>query len=188
MWYMQILLKVSFQGIKMAKSIWFICAIGLSSISLFFNPSLIGIVLLNLIIFGFAKVIYSDKLNLLFNFINKFRKIICIILGTSCTIDTLSTPVKAQFFVKAEDFFKTSFNNDGTEGMELTIALIFNIFRALVILYLAVALIGVVDKMRRDEDWQTAARAPLIILVVLTLGDTLSGMIIGPGAGRVLQG
>ena len=72
--------------------------------------------------------------------------------------------------------------------MELTIALIFNIFRALVILYLAVALIGVVDKMRRDEDWQTAARAPLIILVVLTLGDTLSGMIIGPGAGRVLQG
>ncbi len=144
--------------------------------------------LLNLIIFGFAKVIYSDKLNSLFNFINKFRKIICIILGTSCTIDTLSIPVRAQFFGKAEDFFKNVFTGEDTANMDVTIALVFNIFRALVILYLAVALIGVVEKMRRDEDWQTAARAPLIILVVLTLGDSLSAMIIGNTPGGKPEG
>ena len=167
----------------MTKIIWFICAIGLSSISLLFNPSLIGIVLLNLIIFGFALVIYSDKLNFLFVFVNKLRKPIYILLGTSCTIDTLSIPVKAQFFGKAEDFFKTVFVSDDNAGMDLTIALIFNIFRALVILYLAIALIGVVDKMRKDEDWQTAARAPLVILMVLTIGDVLSGMIIGETGG-----
>ena len=171
----------------MVKSIhcWFICAIGLSSISLFFNPSLIGIVLLNLIIFELATVIYSDKLNFLFNFTNKFRKFIYIIFGTSCTIDTLSTPANAQFFKKAENFFTTSFQptEGGAADMTLAIALVFNIFRALVILYLGVALIGVVEKMRKDEDWQTAARAPLIILVVLTMGDTLSGVIIGPGSG-----
>ena len=174
-----------YKEIEMIKSInsWFICAIGLSSVSLFFNPSLIGIVLLNLIIFGFTAVIYSDELNFLFYLINKFRKIIYIIFGTSCTIDTLSIPAKAQFYVKAEKFFVNSFNSDTTQDMGSVITLIFNVFRALILLYLAIALIGVVDKMRKDDDWQTASRAPLIILVVLTIGDTLSGMIIGDQAG-----
>ena len=55
----------------------------------------------------------------------------------------------------------------------------FNVLRALYLLYIAVALIGVVNAVRKDEDWQTVARTPLLVVVAVTIADVLTGFIIG---------
>ncbi|HEY9692710.1 MAG TPA: hypothetical protein V6D15_10915 [Oculatellaceae cyanobacterium] len=51
--------------------------------------------------------------------------------------------------------------------------------RALFVLYLAVSLARVISSARNDEDWQNLARTPLIILITVTMGDVLAGIITG---------
>lgn len=164
---------------------WFICAFGLSSISTVFHPSLIGLLVLNSIIFGFTAAIYNHKLNFLFDFINRLfdrrlTQVIYLVASIVCILDASSSPANAAFFDKAEKFMKIAFkNSDSTANIDVVIALVFNVLRALVLIYFAVALIDVVQKIRRDEDWQAVARTPLTILMVLTVADVLSGMIVG---------
>jgi hypothetical protein len=109
-------------------------------------------------------------------------------------------PAQAQFFRGAEIFFSstfcgtvpatsstTTFNSAtaqaagtcaaGSVGNAITI--VFSALRALYILYLAVSLINVINAVRQDEDWQTVARTPVLIVVVITLADILTGLIIG---------
>ena len=97
-------------------------------------------------------------------------------------IDHTAAPASAQFFGKAEEFFKTTLT-EGTEGAntETAVSLVFNVLRALYLLYIAVALIGVVNAVRKDEDWQTVARTPLLVVVAVTIADVLTGFIIGDG-------
>jgi hypothetical protein len=96
-------------------------------------------------------------------------------------LDYFAVPAQAQFFKRAEDFFKNTLTQDaGTNsGTQAAVSLIFNVLRALYLLYIAVALIGVINAVRKDEDWQTIARTPLLVVVAVTIADVLTGFIIG---------
>ena len=86
-------------------------------------------------------------------------------------------PSYAQFFGDAEDFFENTFTSSA-DG----VAIVFGALRALYILYIAVSFVGVINAVRQDEDWQTVARTPVLVVVVVTLADILTGMIIGGAA------
>ncbi len=87
-----------------------------------------------------------------------------------------SSPADAQFFQSAQTWMQGQFPQGGQ-----VIPLVFNVLRGLFIVYLGIALVRVVQAARNDEDWQTLARTPLIILITVTLGDVLAGFIIGGG-------
>lgn len=103
-----------------------------------------------------------------------------LVATVSCLVSlwwiTCLEPAHAQFFQNAQDFFNTNFNQAGA-GIDI----VFNALRALYILYLAVSFIGVINAVRQDEDWQTVARTPALVVVVITLADVLTGLITGTG-------
>jgi hypothetical protein len=66
---------------------------------------------------------------------------------------------------------------------EQVIPLVFNVLRGLFVLYLGISLVRVVQAARQDDDWQNLARTPLIILIAVSMGDILAGMIVGGGGG-----
>jgi hypothetical protein len=109
-----------------------------------------------------------------------------LILGlTACLtalwVTTQAEPAQAQFFFQAETFFNDQLlpGLGGGAGADAAVAIIFNSMRAIYLLYLAVAIIGVVNAVRQDEDWQTAARTPLLIFVAVTFADVLTNFIVG---------
>jgi hypothetical protein len=89
-------------------------------------------------------------------------------------LNLLAKPAQAQFFQNAETFFNDTFTSSGA-----AIPIVFNTLRALYILYLAVALIGVFNAVRQDEDWVAAARTPILVVISVTLADILTGLITG---------
>ncbi len=111
--------------------------------------------------------------------------LICQILAVAVILsafwlDYFAAPAQAQFFGKAEDFFKNTLTQGADAGnTQPAVSLVFNVLRALYLLYIAVALIGVVNAVRKDEDWQTVARTPLLVVVAVTIADVLTGFIIG---------
>ncbi|NEU71594.1 hypothetical protein PI95_003095 [Hassallia byssoidea VB512170] len=96
-------------------------------------------------------------------------------------LDYFAVPAQAQFFSRAEGFFKQNLTtgdgavNNGTQA----VSLIFNVLRAIYLLYIAVSLVGVINAVRKDEDWQTIAKTPLLVVVAVTIADVLTGFIIG---------
>ncbi|WP_242037835.1 hypothetical protein [Tolypothrix sp. FACHB-123] len=98
-------------------------------------------------------------------------------------LDYFAAPAQAQFFKKAEDFFQNTLTQGTSTGgnTQLAVGLVFNVLRALYLLYIAVALIGVVNAVRKDEDWQNIARTPLLVVVAVTIADVLTGFVIGSG-------
>lgn len=95
-------------------------------------------------------------------------------------LDYFAAPAQAQFFKKAEDFFNKSFSGgQNAGGSALAVGLVFNVLRAVYLLYIAVSLIGVINAVRKDEDWQSIARTPLLVVVAVTIADVLTGFIIG---------
>ncbi|KAF3885064.1 MULTISPECIES: hypothetical protein [Nostocales] len=96
-------------------------------------------------------------------------------------IDYFSVPAAAQFFGKAENFFKNNLTQGSPQGSgtAAAVSLVFNVIRALYLLYIAVALIGVVNAVRKDEDWQVVARTPLLVVIAVTIADVLTSFIIG---------
>ena len=93
----------------------------------------------------------------------------------------LAEPAQAQFFRKAEDFFRYNLTQglEGGTGTIAAVSLVFNVLRAIYLLYIAVSLIGVVNSIRKDEDWQTVVRTPLLVVVAVTIADVLTGFIVG---------
>ncbi|MBW4446013.1 MAG: hypothetical protein KME38_03795 [Spirirestis rafaelensis WJT71-NPBG6] len=96
-------------------------------------------------------------------------------------LDYFAVPAQAQFFKRAEDFFKLNLTTQGDAANNGTqaVSLIFNVLRAIYLLYIAVSLVGVINAVRKDEDWQTIARTPLLVVVAVTIADVLTGFIIG---------
>ena len=86
---------------------------------------------------------------------------------------TFMTPAKAQFFREAENFFTASFPEAG-----VAIPIIFNIMRALLVVYLGISLIQGVQAVRQGEDLVVVARTPLIVIVVIAVGNVLVNIII----------
>lgn len=54
--------------------------------------------------------------------------------------------------------------------------------RAIFLLYIAISLIGVVNAVRKDEDWQSVARTPLLVVIAVVVADVLTGFVIGDGS------
>ncbi|MFM2061334.1 MAG: hypothetical protein RLZZ507_1004 [Cyanobacteriota bacterium] len=98
-------------------------------------------------------------------------------------VDFFAAPASAQFFGKAENFFKNTLTQgtDSSSNPQTAVSLIFNVLRAIYLLYIAVSLIGVINAVRKDEDWQSIARVPLIVVVAVTVADVLTGFVIGDG-------
>ncbi|MCT7968392.1 hypothetical protein NG799_18960 [Laspinema sp. D1] len=93
-------------------------------------------------------------------------------------LDIFSGPGMAQFFQGGEDWMSQQFPEAGE-----VVPLVFNVLRGIFLIYLGIALVRVINAVRQDEDWQTLARQPLIILIAVTLGDVLTNLIIGGGGG-----
>ncbi|MBE9034502.1 hypothetical protein [aff. Roholtiella sp. LEGE 12411] len=96
-------------------------------------------------------------------------------------LDYFAVPAQAQFFGKAEEFFKTTLTQGSTtnSGTQAAVSLIFNVLRAIYLLYIAISLVGVINAVRKDEDWQSIARTPLLVVVAVTIADVLTRFVIG---------
>lgn len=96
-------------------------------------------------------------------------------------LDYFAFPAQAQFFGKAESFFKNTLTQGTTNNTNTqpAVSLIFNVLRGIFLLYIAVSLIGVINAVRKDEDWQSIARTPLLVVIAVTIADVLTGFVIG---------
>jgi hypothetical protein len=93
---------------------------------------------------------------------------------------TFIDPANAQFYTSTETWLKTQFaTGSGATNITTSIALIFNVLRALFVIYLGIALVRVIVAARNDDDWQQLARIPLILVLAVTLGDQLAKLITG---------
>jgi hypothetical protein len=95
-----------------------------------------------------------------------------------------SAPAQAQFFKNAETWLSTNLtptgsSTTGSSNYTDLIKLVFNVLRAMYLLYLGISLVRVVYSVRQDEDWQAVARTPLMILLTVTVADVLTTVIVG---------
>jgi hypothetical protein len=173
-------------GLKLVESVPFLlaCAVFLCIISLK-SPLLLFCMLFGSLV---SITIYrvGQELNL-----PKRWLILCQILAATFILslfwlDCLALPAQAQFFGKAETFFKNTLTqgtaNNG--GSQAAVSLIFNVLRGIFLLYIAISLVGVINAVRKDEDWQSIARTPLLVVVAVTIADVLTGFVIGDTSSR----
>lgn len=113
-----------------------------------------------------------------FNQKYRFPSFLLLVTSTLFFLQSLAAPASAQFFQTAEQWMTGQFP-DASQ----VVPLVFNVLRGLFILYLGISLVRVVQAARQDEDWQNLARTPLIIMIAVTMGDVLAGMIVGGGGG-----
>lgn len=164
-------------------------------IDMIMDVSFISFLLFVLGITGVVTAIYPRQISQFFSSCRRWQRrhklnitsLICLLVITFWWLDITSTPAHAQFFIQTENWLRGAFPiNGGTGGAGAggtdIYSIVFNTLRAIFVLYLAVSLVRVIASARNDEDWQTLARTPLIILVTVTLGDILAGLITG-GAG-----
>jgi len=65
----------------------------------------------------------------------------------------------------------------GGENIDGLIEATIYIVRGLFIVYLAISAVNVFKLMQRDEDWQTAVRAPLIAVIMIAVVEGISAII-----------
>jgi hypothetical protein len=166
---------------KLLESIPFLiaCAVFLLVISLK-SP-----VLLFCLLFGSLSVVIIQQIGQQVNLSGKQRLLLQIFaIATILSVfwlDYFAAPAQAQFFSKAETFFKTNLTQGSTNtaGTQTAVSLVFNVLRAIFLLYIAISLIGVVNAVRKDEDWQSVARTPLLVVIAVVVADVLTGFVIG---------
>ena len=114
---------------------------------------------------------------------NILRKGILVVSTMIYYFSTTAMPARALFLDKLCGLMLSVVNIEGTNttGGAVTISTLIvatiNIIRALFILYLAIALIGVFNQMQRDEEWQVAARTPLLAVVIVGIIEGISYLI-----------
>ncbi len=154
------------------------CTVFLSAISLH-SPMLVFCLLLGSLIAVIIQQI-SWRFNLPKRQLIGLQIIAIAIILTAFWLDYFAAPAQAQFFGKAEDFFQNTLTQGSTDsGTRTAVSLVFNVLRALFLLYIAISLISVVNAVRKDEDWQSIIRTPLLVVVAVTIADVLTGFIIG---------
>ncbi len=96
-------------------------------------------------------------------------------VGTSgaLALNLYTQPANALFFTAAETFFNETFALSGG-----AVTIIFNIFRAIYVVYLIYSAISVWSSYQRDEDWMSVAKAPIVIFIGGTLIDIVTEMIV----------
>jgi hypothetical protein len=167
--------------VKLIKSVPFLlaCAVFLTVIT-FNSPTL----LFCLLIAGFVTTTIQQigqKTHLPKQWIVVCQVLAVSLILSSFWLDYFADPALAQFFGKAETFFKNSLTQGSAESNTATpaISLIFNVLRALYLLYIAISLVGVINAVRKDDDWQVVARTPLMVVIAVTIADVLTGFITG---------
>jgi hypothetical protein len=87
----------------------------------------------------------------------------------------LAGPSHAFFFESAEKFLvsKLVFAKGGAAKIGTFVSLIFNVLRALLIIYVGVAMVRIVTALRDDDDWRAIARTPMIVVLVVMMSDAL---------------
>lgn len=144
-----------------------------------------GLVLPTLAILAIGSLLLRRELGMLWSYVYRrsrsnlllFQAMLCTALSGILVLDSAAMPAQAQFMGKAQQFFET-FASKANVDKQVT-DLVFNTLRGLFLLYLGIALIRVVQAARADEDWQTLARTPLIIVVAVVVADVLTGFIVG---------
>ena len=154
------------------------CAVFLSVVSLH-SPILLFCLLLGSLIAVVMQQI-SWKFDLPKGQLIGLQILAIALLLTVFWLDYFAAPAQAQFFGKAEDFFKNTLTEGSNDsGTNAAVSLVFNVLRALFLLYIAISLISVVNAVRQDEDWQSIIRTPLLVVVAVTIADVLTRFIIG---------
>ncbi|PMB07619.1 hypothetical protein CEN49_12250 [Fischerella thermalis CCMEE 5273] len=155
------------------------CAVFLSVISLKSPILLFCLVFSSLSAVVLHKI--GQQVNLPKRYIILLQMLGVAIIFSAFWLDYFADPAQAQFFRKAEDFFKNTLTQGAATGSntQAAVSLVFNVLRALYLLYIAVSLIGVINAVRKDEDWQSVARIPLLVVVAVTIADVLTGFVIG---------
>jgi|GEM_PF-1370400 len=87
-------------------------------------------------------------------------------------------PSQAAFFVQAEQYLQQILAVGAASGATALVPLLFGVLRVIFVIYIGVALVRVVNGFRNDEDWSTAARIPLIVVLCVVIGDALSTLIV----------
>lgn len=88
-----------------------------------------------------------------------------------------TAPSQALFFSAAEQYVQQIFSVSGVAGIDTFVPLIFGTLRVIFCIYIGIALIRVINGFRNDEDWTTAARVPLIVVLCIVIGDALTTLI-----------
>ena len=83
-----------------------------------------------------------------------------------------ATHAHALFFGAAETFFQSTFPTAAA-----VTPMVFGVLRAIFLLYIAISLIRVINGVRQDEDWQTIARAPLMVAMSVAVADILTTLV-----------
>lgn len=92
----------------------------------------------------------------------------------------------AQFFFAAEAKIIEGLGQFSADGAAENVGFLTNIIymvmwllRFIMIIYLGVQLVKIVGQMREEEDWKATAKTPVMFLIVITVGDQVSKMILG---------
>jgi hypothetical protein len=91
------------------------------------------------------------------------------------------TPAHAQFLEAAEAGaveIVTGLGGGG-ENLQGIVEFIFGALRLLLVIYMAIALIQIVNAARQGEEWKDLMRTPLMVILVVVVGDFIAGVIFG---------
>jgi hypothetical protein len=102
--------------------------------------------------------------------------VLTIVLATS-------DAAHAQFFFAAEQYLKNNLKIGDAANTDLQnmITFVFVILRLSFLIYVGVAVVGIIQKGREQEDWISLARTPAIVAGSVAIGDAMSTMIVGKG-------
>ncbi|HEY9824222.1 MAG TPA: hypothetical protein V6D19_02155 [Stenomitos sp.] len=106
-----------------------------------------------------------------------------LILGTITLLGVCHffvMPAEAVFLDKACGLLSSVFSSAGASVDPVKITI--NVIRAMFIIYIAIALIQVFNNLSRDEDWQTAVRAPILAILVIVIVDVISSLVTTGGS------
>lgn len=96
------------------------------------------------------------------------------------------SPAQAQFLQSAEQAATDLTTGlGGSTDISPVITFIFGALRLLLIVYMAVALIQIVNAARQGEEWKDLVRTPLLIILVVIIGDFIAAIIVGGGGTAV---
>lgn len=106
----------------------------------------------------------------------KLKLHLATLMGVSLTavagLSLYESPAQALFFDAAETFFAQTFPLAATP-----IATLFNVFRAVYVIYLIYSAISIWSSYNRDEEWMSVAKGPVVVFVGGTMIDLLTTMI-----------
>lgn len=87
---------------------------------------------------------------------------------------------QALFFSGPEEYMNTLINGMGaaSTGTAGLVKWIFGALRLIFVIYVGIAIVRVISSFRNDEDWTTAARIPLIVVLCIVIGDALATLIV----------